>query len=261
MYPSNRLRQTLPKPKSPKWPFLVAALLVVVVIVGGLSLLNKRGSQPDATNSATENVVFDKQRFSLTDPASPWLVVNKKRPLAPLQYEPSLVAPNVKLRQAATNSEMQMAPATAAAVQELFAAAKDDGLQLMVASAFRSYSLQNGIYNREVKTYGQATADQQSARPGHSEHQTGWAVDVEPASGECEIDACFADTPEGKWVAANAYKYGFILRYPDAKTAVTGYEYEPWHLRYVGKELAVEMHRTGVQTLEEFFELPAAPNY
>nr|MBA3758677.1 D-alanyl-D-alanine carboxypeptidase family protein [Candidatus Saccharibacteria bacterium] len=71
----------------------------------------------------------------------------------------------------------------------------------------------------------------------------------------------FETTPEGKWLLANTYEYGFIVRYPNGKENVTGYQYEPWHLRFVGKELAIEMNKTGIQTLEEFFGLPAAPNY
>jgi D-alanyl-D-alanine carboxypeptidase len=77
----------------------------------------------------------------------------------------------------------------------------------------------------------------------------------------CALDQCFANTPQGQWLAANGWKYGFIVRYPADKTAVTGYEYEPWHMRYVGLDLAAEMHRDGIETLEEFFGLPAAPDY
>jgi D-alanyl-D-alanine carboxypeptidase len=131
----------------------------------------------------------------------------------------------------------------------------------MLSSGYRSYDYQVGLYNGYVKSQGQATADTQSARPGYSEHQTGLAVDIEPASKKCELDACFADTPEGKWLVANAYKYGFILRYTQDKTAVTGYAYEPWHFRYVGTPLATEMHNQNVATLEEFFNLPVAPDY
>jgi D-alanyl-D-alanine carboxypeptidase len=77
----------------------------------------------------------------------------------------------------------------------------------------------------------------------------------------CALQACFADTPQGLWLAANAWKYGFMLRYPNGKTPITGYEFEPWHYRYVGLELAAELHTTGIQTLEEFFGLPPAPTY
>ena len=108
---------------------------------------------------------------------------------------------------------------------------------------------------------GQAGADLTSARPGHSEHQTGLAVDISAVPATCALDQCFADTVQGKWLAKNAYKWGFVLRYPNKMTSITGYEFEPWHYRYVGVELATEMHTTGIKTLEQFFDLPAAPGY
>jgi len=131
----------------------------------------------------------------------------------------------------------------------------------MVSSAYRSYSYQVSLYGKYVRDQGQSVADTQSARPGYSEHQTGLAVDVEPYDQQCDVEQCFADLPAGKWIAANAYKYGFIIRYTKDKTHVTGYEYEPWHVRYVGVELATEMHNQHIETLEEFFGLPAAPDY
>jgi D-alanyl-D-alanine carboxypeptidase len=108
---------------------------------------------------------------------------------------------------------------------------------------------------------GQAEADRTSARPGYSEHQTGLAFDVEVSGGKCHLEKCLGETPDGKWVAANAYKYGFIVRYPEGKENVTGYDYEPWHLRYVGTDLASEMHTKSVQTLEEFFNISGGKNY
>jgi hypothetical protein len=108
---------------------------------------------------------------------------------------------------------------------------------------------------------GQASADLRSARPGYSEHQTGLAIDISALPENCTLDeTCFADTA-GQWLATNAFKWGVVLRYPSDKTPVTGYEFEPWHYRYVGVALATEMHNTGITTLEEFFGLPAAPTY
>jgi D-alanyl-D-alanine carboxypeptidase len=87
------------------------------------------------------------------------------------------------------------------------------------------------------------------------------AFDAEPLDQKCDVDQCFADLPAGKWIAAHSYEYGFLLRYPADKVAVTGYQYEPWHLRYIGKALASELHKDHIKTLEEFFGLPAAPGY
>ncbi len=150
----------------------------------------------------------------------------------------------------------------ATATEAMFAAAQAEaGLSLQITSAYRSFESQTRIYNRTVGNLGQAGADKVSARPGHSEHQTGLAVDIGSIPAVCSFEACFGGTPHGQWLAANAYRFGFVLRYPDGLTPVTGYIYEPWHFRYVGLELAAEVQATGIQTLEEFFGLPAAPDY
>ncbi|HSW98607.1 MAG TPA: M15 family metallopeptidase [Candidatus Saccharimonadales bacterium] len=205
---------------------------------------------------------FNKKQYSQSDPASLWVVVNKHRPLSPLDYAPAdLVNPNMPLRLNKADGEMQVRAPAAAGLEELNAAASQQGLHLMLASGYRSYPLQVSVYNSEVRANGQAGADQESARPGYSEHQTGLAADLEPLSRKCEVQTCFADTPEGIWLAANAWKYGFTLRYQQNAKPITGYEYEPWHVRFIGKPLAAELHRTAVPTLEQFFGLPDAPNY
>jgi D-alanyl-D-alanine carboxypeptidase len=136
------------------------------------------------------------------------------------------------------------------------------GVKFNLQSGYRSYSFQVNLYNGYVKQQGQATADRQSARPGYSEHQTGLAADLggvtQPA---CNVAQCFAKTPEGAWLAANAHTYGFIVRYGADDEETTGYDYEPWHIRYVGIELAAEMHRKGIQTLEEFFDISGGTAY
>lgn len=201
---------------------------------------------------------FNKQQFSLDDPASQWVVVNKLRPLSPKEYVPAdLIVPSVAMRVEGA----QLQRSAARALESLFAAAEQAGQPLKLSSAYRSYNYQVGLYNGYVKSQGQSAADAVSARPGYSEHQTGLSADVGPLSGKCNVQTCFGDTPAGQWLAANAYKYGFIIRYPEGLTNITGYAYEPWHVRYVGTELAQEMQATGTKTLEEFFGLPPAPNY
>lgn len=246
--------------KHKRWIFFGLAAVALVIV--GLVIVQSR--QPEAaapaSQSSAANPTFDKQQYSIVDPNSIWVVINKQRQLQPANYSPDdLVAPNIPLR--TRGEEMTTRKVTAQALEAMFADAKKDGINLMLSSGYRSFNFQTGLYNRYVSQIGQASADTQSARPGYSEHQTGLAVDVEPASRQCEIEACFADTPEGKWVAANAYKYGFIIRYTPDKTAVTGYTYEPWHIRYVGPELATQMHQQNIETLEEFFGLPPAPTY
>jgi D-alanyl-D-alanine carboxypeptidase len=201
---------------------------------------------------------FDKTRLSIDDPASIWVVSDKLRPLVPADYVPAdLVAVPVPY----VNAPELRAEASAAVVAMFAEFQAETGLQMQSQSAYRSYSTQVKVYNGWVAKLGQAQADIQSARPGFSEHQTGLALDISALPAKCSLDACFADTPQGQWLAANAWKFGYLLRYPADKTAITGFTFEPWHYRYIGVELATEMHDTGVTTLEEFFGLPAAPDY
>lgn len=136
-------------------------------------------------------------------------------------------------------------------VNDMVAAAKAQGVYLSVLSAFRSYSYQSTLYNNYVKRDGQAAADRYSARPGHSEHQTGLAFDFGGTNQNHNFKSTFADTKEGKWLAANAHNYGFILRYPKGKESITGYMFEPWHFRYVGSGESPKIKASG-KTLEEY---------
>lgn len=128
---------------------------------------------------------------------------------------------------------------------ELKLAALNDGVEINFMSGFRSYEEQTEIYANWNKVYSDGQADRVSARPGHSEHQLGLAIDVN------SIEFTFADTPEGLWLAENCWKYGFIIRYKEGTEEITGYMYEPWHIRYLGKELAQDVHFSGL-TLEEY---------
>jgi zinc D-Ala-D-Ala carboxypeptidase len=197
---------------------------------------------------------------SVDDATSVWVVVNKGRKL-PDDYIPAnLVTPDVALRLENGMSEMKLRKDAATALEHLFKDAKAAGLDLLLASAYRSYEQQSGLYNFYVEKSGQKSADEYSARPGYSEHQTGLGVDVEPSSRECELQECFASTAEGIWVAANAHRQGFIIRYEKGEQNLTGYEFEPWHLRYIGIELATELKKSG-KTMEQHFNLPAYPDY
>ncbi len=225
-------------------------LFIGIATIGGWSFLQrhkKNEAKVVQTTQPTKPVVptFDKTKYSQTSPFSIWVVVNKKRPLRPLEYTPTDLV-NI-------GSGQQMRTEAADALINLITAAKTENLIIAPLSGYRSYTSQVSVYNNEVKNYGQATADTESAKPGYSEHQTGLAVDV--GGGGCGIEDCFSTTAEGKWVALNAYKYGFIVRYPADKQAITGYRTEPWHIRYVGAALSEELHSKNVTTLEEFFNL------
>lgn len=134
---------------------------------------------------------------------------------------------------------------TQAAFDAMAQVASAQGLTLYISSAFRSYDYQEQLYNKYVARDGQELADTYSARAGHSEHQTGLAFDLNT------ISDSFAYTAEGQWAAQNAQEYGFIVRYPSDKTDITGYKYEPWHLRFLGQEIATSVYESGL-CLEEY---------
>ncbi len=243
-----------------KRKLVFSALLLAVGLVVWFVLFNYRADAPDQGNNTqtsseeAEAVEFDKTKYSLKAQDSLWLVVNKQRPISTEYVPVDLVDVNVNKRTDKSAEELMLRQEAAKALEQLFAGASNSQLLLLMGSAYRSASLQNSYYTNYVASYGQAEADKFSAKPGTSEHQTGLAADISTADRSCYLEVCFADTTEGKWLAKNAHKYGFIVRYQDGKEAVTGYQYEPWHIRYVGKELADEMYKTN-QVMEEFFEL------
>jgi zinc D-Ala-D-Ala carboxypeptidase len=139
-----------------------------------------------------------------------------------------------------------------AAFNEMAAAAKLDGFELIAFSTYRSYDYQTGLYERYVERDGSEAADRYSARPGYSEHQTGLAFDIGEVNNEqYYASEKFGETEAGKWVAANAYRFGFIMRYPEGKEKITGYMHESWHFRYVGIDVAEEIYKKNI-SLEEY---------
>ena len=144
----------------------------------------------------------------------------------------------------------------AAQLSVMFAAAQAEGIYLKMQSGYRSYIDQSIIYNDYVARDGQEAADRYSARPGHSEHQTGLAFDLTTTYYDGLWEG-FADTPEGKWVAENCHKYGFIIRYPKEKEHITGYMYEPWHVRYIGVDKATAVYESGL-CLEEYLNITSS---
>ena len=135
------------------------------------------------------------------------------------------------------------------------------GSGFILCSGYRSYAYQSQVYSSFVQGYGQAAADRTSARPGHSEHQLGLAADIMGEAQGCSLGEGYAVTQSGQWVTENAWRYGFILRYPKGYEHIVGYNYEPWHWRYIGVDIASDMRAGGYTTLEEYFGLPAAPDY
>ena len=186
-----------------------------------------------------------------SSPESLRCLVNKMRPFAQKDWAPSDLV----------DFEGQQLRAEAAqAARTMMDAAKAEGVTLTVSSAYRSYAVQQQTYQHWVSVNGQKVADQLSARPGYSEHQTGLAIDFSSPEG-CRLEECYEDTRAGRWLAKNAQNYGFILRFPKDQQAVTGYLFEPWHYRYLGKDLTARYAASGANTLEEFLGTGAAPDY
>ncbi len=242
---------------------IVAALCIVVLLARPVfSPATEKESESttnDTKTSETQTSDFDKTMYSISEPSSLWVVVNKQNGI-PLSYVPSdLIVPDVRLRLSSGSEQMKFSKAAEQDLMAMFMAASKDGALLVFGSGYRSATLQKQFYNSYVARDGQKAADTYSARPGHSEHQTGLAVDITSPSGTCHLEICWEDTVEGKWVAKNSYKYGFTIRYQEDKDKITGYQYEPWHLRYVGADLASQVKNS--TTLEEFFNMPPAPNY
>lgn len=243
--------------------FLAVAITAVVLWRNGQANNKAHPAPTGSTSSSVETTpvpTLNKNQYSVNDSSSLWAVVNKGR-ILPSSYAPAnLTVPKVTLGDSAASDNMHLRQEAATAVEDLITAAGSANAKLKLVSGYRSYGTQQSVYSGYVNSQGQAYADSTSARPGHSEHQTGLAADLGATSGKCQLEACFGDTVEGKWLADNAYKYGFIIRYQKDKASLTGYTYEPWHLRYVGTDFAEQLSKTG-QTLEQFFGLPAYGGY
>lgn len=179
------------------------------------------------------------------------LLINKENGLSPTYVPPNLTVPAIPFSFDEDLPKKLMVAPAARAVEKLFAAAETIGIDLVGVSAYRSYETQQGIFRQHVTSSGREEAERVSAPPGHSEHQTGLAIDVSSPSVNNQLVEEFGDTPEGQWLAENAPLYGFIVRFPRDKEYVTGYRYEPWHIRYVGEQFAQAIAAKGL-TLEEY---------
>lgn len=191
----------------------------------------------DATNTESVAVLVN-QMFSL-----------------PENFEPTdLVYPDVRFIFEEKIEKRMLRKEAAEALEKMFEAAEKDGIYLAGVSGYRSHATQQQLFNYYVDRDGYEQAKTYSAVPGTSEHETGLAIDVSGSTGKCAAQDCFADTVEAVWIAENSAAYGFIVRYPKGKEEITGYKYEPWHLRYVGVEAAQEIFDKGI-TLEEYYNL------
>ncbi len=204
--------------------------------------------------SSLQSTISEKGgKMVVNDPESITVIVNKKRSLPDGYIPPDLVVPNVAFSYSGVLEKSHMRKEAAAALEQLFAASKKDGLDLRAVSGYRSYKRQVAIYKNNVATKGQEYTDRVSARPGTSEHQTGLAIDVSGPGIGYGLEQSFGATKEGKWLKEHAPEYGFVIRYTENGESSTGYTWEPWHIRYIGKALAEDVTSKGM-TLEQYFD-------
>ncbi|PLR98927.1 M15 family metallopeptidase [Bacillus sp. T33-2] len=212
------------------------------------------GSQP-ALESTYFNVIKQTDgKNIIQNPENALSMVNKLFGLPSDYIPPDLVRPAVTFSFGEQKLEKSLLRKEAAqALEKMFADAKSSGIELVAVSGYRSYNRQSVLFDAEVKRKGKEKAVEAVALPGNSEHQTGLAMDISSHSSKMNLTQQFGDTKEGIWLAQNAHRFGFILRYPKGKEQVTGYMYEPWHFRYVGEKAAAEMYKNN-WTLEEYFD-------
>ncbi|WMT40739.1 D-alanyl-D-alanine carboxypeptidase family protein [Paenibacillus sp. D2_2] len=221
----------------------------------GNSSTDNKGSAEEGTSHVTEP-----DKAAASDVNSVAVLVNKEFGL-PDDYNPSdLVYPNVRFTFKEKIEKRMMRSEAAKALENLFDGAEKDGIYLAGVSGYRSHKTQTALFNRYVQRDGEEKAKTYSAVPGHSEHETGLAIDVSGSDGKCAAEDCFGGTKEADWLAQHASEYGFIIRYPEGKDSITGYKYEPWHIRYVGVDIASEIADQGI-TLEEYYgSIPVTAN-
>jgi D-alanyl-D-alanine carboxypeptidase len=190
------------------------------------------------------------------------VLVNKERSL-PDGFEPdNLVVPDVPFSFSGEHEKKHLQEPAARALERLFAAAEADGIELNAVSGYRSFATQTAIFNWNLQNQGEEHTLRYSARPGTSEHQTGLAMDVSSPSVGNALEDVLGDVKEGQWLEEHCAEFGFIIRYPKGKEDITGYAYEPWHLRYVGETLAKVIMDNGL-TMEEYFSegIPVGSSY
>lgn len=193
-----------------------------------------------------------KQIGKVTEPDHLFVLVNKLNQL-PESYIPAdLREPEIRFTFTGPDEKRKLRDVAASGLESMFEAADAASIELFALSGYRSYNRQRDIYNNNVSTRGVEATDKVSARPGHSEHQSGLAMDITSASAGFDLIYAFGDTEEGIWVKENAHLYGFVVRYGKDKTPITGYDYEPWHLRYIGLDLAGYIYEHKI-TLEELY--------
>ncbi|MNI04955.1 D-alanyl-D-alanine carboxypeptidase [compost metagenome] len=210
-------------------------------------------STGEGNSDSTVNQSNSPDKSAAADANSVAVLVNKEYALPEDHVPTDLVYPEVRFTFKEKIDKRMMRSEAAKALEQMFAGAEQDGIYLAGVSAYRSHSTQTALFNRYVAKDGEEKAKTYSAVPGHSEHETGLSIDVSGSDGKCAAEDCFGDTEEAKWLAEHAAEYGYIIRYPEGKESITGYKYEPWHIRYVGVEIAAYIADNNI-TLEEYYD-------
>ncbi|MHB7978111.1 D-alanyl-D-alanine carboxypeptidase [Clostridium sporogenes] len=195
------------------------------------------------TNSKNNKQQISKQSLVL---------VNRDNKLDESYLPHDLIVPNIRFLENRNFQIRRLRRVASEALENLFQEAKNENIILLGVSGYRSYNYQVNVYNNSIYRNGQQHADKYVAHPGTSEHQTGLAMDV-VSTEYTNLDENFVNTRAYKWLKENCYKYGFIIRYPKEKENITGYNFEPWHIRFVGIEAATEIMNKGI-TLEEYLQ-------
>lgn len=253
---------------------LLSLLIIILVILLGFGIFFRITNKPvhnDDPSSETIVVTDEPSQPSTSEPTiseqpaitydttsydSITVIANKKHSLG--IYEPDDLT---AVSHPGNNGTQYLRQEAAAALEELLAKADEDGVKLYAQSGYRSYATQQSLYQSYADRDGTAAADTYSSRAGHSDHQTGLAMDImgdntrmnSSDRSDCPIEQC-EGSPAALWLADNAADFGFILRFPQGKQDITGYVYEWWHYRYVGKDLAIKIKDSGL-TMEEYFDV------
>jgi D-alanyl-D-alanine carboxypeptidase len=216
-------------------------LMVIIIILGLIVFIKNKDFLGiiDYKNNILNN-------FDISEENKYLILINKENSLDNNYIPDDLVKPNIRFLKNTDDEAKLMDKEVATALENLFECAKSKGITLIGSSAYRSYKSQVRIFKESIKENGKNYAEKYVAIPGQSEHQSGLAVDVTN-----EARAMGKESIEAKWLSENSYKFGFILRYPEGKEDITGYNYEPWHIRYVGEDVAKYIYENDL-TLEEY---------
>jgi len=236
---------------------LILFLSLSVFIADGSDIANRTTSKipiekPTSTKTMKPTNENSKKIKRNVGVKNEYLILVNKHHTIPANYIPNdLIEPNVPFSFQGKDPKRQMRQVAAHALEQLFKVANENKIELYAQSGYRSFERQKAIFAYNANKKGKSVANQTSAIPGQSEHQTGLAMDVTSKEVHFDLIEGFAQTKEGEWLTKEAPKYGFIIRFPKGKEQITGYQYEPWHLRYVGREIAEEITDKGI-TLEEY---------